>query len=63
MALMRSGKFARAAPGHLATGGRLLLEHGMGQERAVRELLDLAGLERSRTGPIWHGSPESRAGR
>jgi len=54
-------EIARAAPGHLATGGRLLLEHGMGQERAIRELLGPGGLEESRNGPIWHGFPRSRA--
>lgn len=38
-------EIAAAAPGHLLPGGRLLVEHGMGQERAVRAVLDQAGLE------------------
>lgn len=38
-------EIAAAAPRHLLPGGRLLVEHGMGQERAVREVLDRAGLE------------------
>jgi release factor glutamine methyltransferase len=35
----------KAAPAHLAPGAWLLLEHGRGQEAAVRELLAAAGLE------------------
>jgi release factor glutamine methyltransferase len=38
-------EIAREAPGHLLPGGRLLIEHGMGMEQAVREVLDRAGLE------------------
>jgi release factor glutamine methyltransferase len=38
-------EIAREAPRHLLPGGRLLVEHGMGQEAAVREVLDRAGLE------------------
>ena len=38
-------EIAREAPRHLLPGGRLLVEHGMGQEEAVREVLDRAGLE------------------
>lgn len=38
-------EIAREAPRHLLPGGRLLVEHGMGQEQAVREVLDRAGLE------------------
>jgi release factor glutamine methyltransferase len=37
-------EIAREAPRHLLPGGRLLVEHGMGQESAVREVLDRAGL-------------------
>ena len=33
----------RDAPGHLVTGGWLLLEHGLEQGRAVRDLLEAAG--------------------
>jgi release factor glutamine methyltransferase len=35
----------REAPGHLNPGGRLLLEHGLGQDAEVRKLLRAAGLE------------------
>jgi release factor glutamine methyltransferase len=38
-------EIAREAPRHLLPGGRLLVEHGMGQEQAVREVLDRAGLD------------------
>jgi len=38
-------EIAREAPAHLEHGGWLLMEHGMGQELAVRQLLDAAGLE------------------
>jgi release factor glutamine methyltransferase len=38
-------EIAREAPRHLLPGGRLLIEHGMGQEKAVREVLDRQGLE------------------
>jgi release factor glutamine methyltransferase len=38
-------EIAAAAPAHLLPGGWLLVEHGMGQEQAVREVLDRAGLE------------------
>lgn len=46
---------AGAAPLHLASGGWLLLEHGQGQEGAVRELLAAAGLESIRTWPDLAG--------
>jgi release factor glutamine methyltransferase len=38
-------EITRAAPHYLARGGWLLLEHGMGQDEAVRALLSQAGLE------------------
>jgi release factor glutamine methyltransferase len=38
-------EIVRAAPRYLRPGGWLLLEHGMGQDRAVRELFLQAGLE------------------
>jgi release factor glutamine methyltransferase len=38
-------EIARAAPAHLAPGGWLLIEHGMGQDVAVRSILLQAGLE------------------
>jgi len=46
-----------AAPPHLAEGGWLLLEHGIGQDGAVRELLGRAGLEDARTWPDLAGIP------
>ena len=46
-----------AAPAHLADGGWLLLEHGIGQDRAVRDLLERAGLEEARTWPDLAGIP------
>ncbi|MEI8302747.1 MAG: peptide chain release factor N(5)-glutamine methyltransferase [Burkholderiales bacterium] len=42
-------RLALAAPGHLAPGGWLLLEHGMAQGEAVRALLAQAGLVGVRT--------------
>jgi release factor glutamine methyltransferase len=36
-------EIVRAAPAHLVPGGWLLLEHGIGQERAVRELFESGG--------------------
>ena len=44
-----------AAPAHLAPGGWLLLEHGLGQEGAVRALLAGAGLETITTWPDLAG--------
>lgn len=38
-------EIARDAPKHLRPGGWLLIEHGMGQDGAVRALLSQAGLE------------------
>jgi release factor glutamine methyltransferase len=46
---------AKAAPGHLVSGGWLLLEHGMGQDSAVRELLVAAGIESVTTWPDLAG--------
>lgn len=42
---------AKAAPTHLIPGGWLLLEHGQGQEGAVRAMLQAAGLESIATWP------------
>ena len=42
---------AKGAPSHLVPGGGLLLEHGIGQDAAVRELLAAAGLESVATWP------------
>jgi release factor glutamine methyltransferase len=46
---------ARGAPAHLNPGGWLLLEHGLGQDQAVRELLLQAGLEDLSTWPDLAG--------
>jgi len=48
-------EIAREAANHLLPGGRLLLEHGQGQEEAVRGLLDAAGLEEIATWPDLAG--------
>lgn len=54
---------ASSAPAHLAAGGWLLLEHGMGQDRAVRELLIAAGLEEVASWPDLAGIPRVSGGR
>jgi len=46
-----------AAPAHLLPGGWLLLEHGIGQDAAVRRLLQGAGLEEAHTWPDLAGIP------
>ena len=48
-------EIVRAAPAHLAPGGWLLLEHGLGQGRAVRDLLGDAGIESVSTWPDLAG--------
>jgi release factor glutamine methyltransferase len=53
----------RGAPAHLAPGGRLLLEHGLGQDAAVRELLMQAGLEGVTTWPDLAGIARVTGGR
>jgi len=45
----------RGARAHLQPGGRLLLEHGMGQDAEVRALLEQAGLEETATWPDLAG--------
>lgn len=50
-------EIVRAAPEHLDAGGWLLLEHGLGQDAAVRRLLEAAGLEEARTWPDLAGIP------
>lgn len=45
----------RTAPPHLAPGGWLLLEHGAGQDVAVRSLASAAGLREVRTWPDLAG--------
>ena len=51
------------APAHLAAGGWLLVEHGMGQDAAVRELLLRAGLQEVRTWPDLARIPRVSGGR
>jgi release factor glutamine methyltransferase len=46
-----------AAPAHLTDGGWLLVEHGIGQDEAVRKLLQQAGLEEARAWPDLAGIP------
>ena len=48
-------EIARDAPRHLAPGGWLLVEHGIGQEHAVRRLLQQAGLEALQSWPDLSG--------
>ena len=56
-------ELARYAPARLAAGGWLLLEHGMGQDRAARELLIGAGLEEVTSWPDLAGIPRVSGGR
>ena len=57
------GDIAATAPTHLADGGRLLIEHGLGQDGAVRALLREAGLGEVRTWPDLAGIPRVTGGR
>jgi release factor glutamine methyltransferase len=56
-------EIARDAANHLLPGGRLLIEHGQGQDGAVRELLAAAGLEKAQTWPDLAGIPRVSGGR
>jgi release factor glutamine methyltransferase len=56
-------EIVRQAPGHLARGGWLLVEHGMGQEAAVRALLLQAGLEDIESCPDLARIPRVAAGK
>jgi release factor glutamine methyltransferase len=51
------------APAHLADGGGVLIEHGIGQDAAVRRLLERRGLEDVRTWPDLAGIPRVTGGR
>lgn len=51
------------APAHLAEGGWLLLEHGIGQGCAVRSLLEQAGLGEVRSWPDLAGIPRVSGGK
>jgi release factor glutamine methyltransferase len=48
-------EIVREAPAHLVRGGRILLEHGLGQDAQVRQLLERAGLEDARSWPDLAG--------
>jgi release factor glutamine methyltransferase len=48
-------EIARGAPAHLNPGGWLLVEHGLGQDKAVRAMLQQAGLEDLSTWPDLAG--------
>jgi release factor glutamine methyltransferase len=56
-------EIAGAARAFLAPGGWLLLEHGMGQDGAVRGLLAQAGLEPIHTWPDLSGIPRVTGGK
>lgn len=56
-------EIAHGAPGHLAPGGWLLLEHGLGQDAQVRTLLQEGGLEEIRTWPDLAGIPRVTGGK
>jgi release factor glutamine methyltransferase len=56
-------EIAREAPRHLAPGGWLLIEHGMGQDEAVRALLSQAGLEDVDSCPDLARIPRVAAGK
>jgi release factor glutamine methyltransferase len=56
-------EIVREAPRHLAPAGGLLLEHGMGQDRAVRDLMRSAGLEEVQTWPDLAGIPRVSGGK
>jgi release factor glutamine methyltransferase len=51
------------APAHLAPGGWLLLEHGAGQDAAVRRVLEDGGLEEVASWPDLAGIPRVSGGR
>jgi release factor glutamine methyltransferase len=55
-------EIARGAPSHLLPGGWLLVEHGMGQDEAVRRLLGAAGLAEMQTWPDLAGIPRVTGG-
>lgn len=56
-------EIARHAPGFLTPGGWLLLEHGMGQDEAVRRLLSAQGLESISSWPDLAGIARVSGGR
>ena len=48
---------------HLAAGGWVFIEHGLGQDAAVRQLLQTSGLEEVQTWPDLAGIPRVTGGR
>lgn len=56
-------EIARTAPRHLNPGGWLLVEHGIGQEDALRRLLQQAGLEALQSWPDLSGIARVAGGR
>jgi release factor glutamine methyltransferase len=56
-------EIVRDAPAHLNAGGRLLLEHGLGQDAEVRNLMHEAGLEHVATWPDLAGIARVSGGR
>ena len=56
-------EICRGARPHLNPGGWLLLEHGMGQDGAVRALLERAGLESVASWPDLAGIPRVSGGK
>ena len=50
-------------PQHLAAGGWVFIEHGLGQDAAVRQLLQTGGLEEVQTWPDLAGIPRVTGGR
>jgi len=56
-------EIARGAPGHLSSPGWLYVEHGIGQDAAVRDLLRAAGLEGVLTWPDLAGIPRVTGGK
>jgi release factor glutamine methyltransferase len=56
-------EIARAAPEHLKAGGYLFLEHGIGQDGAVRALLRQSGFGELETWPDLAGIPRVSGGK
>ena len=56
-------EIAGGAAAHLEPGGWLLVEHGMGQDAAVRQIFGAAGLEAVQTWPDLAGIPRITGGK
>jgi release factor glutamine methyltransferase len=56
-------EIVRHVTDHMTPGGRVLLEHGLGQDAQVRNLLRDAGLEEIRTWPDLAGIARVSGGR